>query len=105
MPAIPEYTPVLAAIPTKEARVFSAFDSSNAVLITQNLPENQGISTVYLETRSRTYFESACKLIIKHRMCGPGMRWGHRAADHVLALRCLLHSDGMWRVVWSKPSP
>jgi hypothetical protein len=49
--------------------------------------------------------ESACKLIIKHRMCGPGMRWGHRAADHVLALRCLLHSDGMWRVLWSKLSP
>lgn len=49
--------------------------------------------------------ESACKLIIKHRMCGPGMRWSHRAADHVLALRCLLHSDGMWRVLWSKLSP
>ena len=49
--------------------------------------------------------ESACKLIIKHRLCGPGMRWGHRAADHVLALRCLLHSDGMWRVLWSKLSP
>jgi hypothetical protein len=49
--------------------------------------------------------ESACKLIIKHRMCGPGMRWGHRAADHVLALRRLLHSDGMWRVLWSKLSP
>jgi hypothetical protein len=49
--------------------------------------------------------ESACKLIIKQRMCGPGMRWGHRAADHVLALRCLLHSDGMWRVLWSKLSP
>lgn len=49
--------------------------------------------------------ESACKLIIKQRMCGPGMRWGHRAADHVLALRCLLHSDGMWRVLWSRLSP
>jgi hypothetical protein len=49
--------------------------------------------------------ESACKLIIKQRMCGPGMRWSHRAADHLLALRCLLHSDGMWRVLWSKLSP
>lgn len=49
--------------------------------------------------------ESACKLIIKQRLCGPGMRWSHQAAGHVLALRCLLHSDGMWRVLWSKLSP
>ena len=49
--------------------------------------------------------ESACKLLIKHRMCGPGMRWGHRAADHVLTLRSMLYSDGMWRVLWSKLSP
>jgi hypothetical protein len=49
--------------------------------------------------------ESACKLIIKQRMCGPGMRWGHRASDHVLALRCLVNTDGMWRVLWKKLSP
>lgn len=49
--------------------------------------------------------ESACKRIIKQRMGGPGMRWGYRAAQQILTLRCLLFSDGHWRTLWNHLSP
>lgn len=49
--------------------------------------------------------ESACKLIIKQRLCGPGMRWSQRACQHILTLRCLLHSDGHWRTLWNTLAP
>lgn len=59
----------------------------------QNIPIGSGVT------------ESACKLIIKQRLCGPGMRWSHRASQHVMTLRCLLHSDGHWRTLWNTLAP
>jgi hypothetical protein len=45
--------------------------------------------------------EAGCKLLVKKRMCGPGMTWGFKMADHVLKLRSLAHSAGKrWAGLW-----
>jgi hypothetical protein len=34
--------------------------------------------------------EAACKVVVGQRLKQAGMRWKHRGADHILALRCLV---------------
>ena len=43
--------------------------------------------------------ESACKTIVKHRLCRPGMRWHRATGQHVLSLRTLLKSE-RWDAMW-----
>lgn len=45
--------------------------------------------------------EAACKLLVKKRLCGPGMAWGFTMAGHILRLRALAHSaGGRWKALW-----
>jgi hypothetical protein len=45
--------------------------------------------------------EAACKLLVKKRLCGPGMTWGFTMAGHILKLRALAHSAGeRWAGLW-----
>ena len=45
--------------------------------------------------------EAGCKLLVKKRLCGPGMTWGFKMAGHVLKLRALAHSAGeRWAGLW-----
>ena len=46
--------------------------------------------------------EAACKVIVKKRLCGAGMRWKEHGASVVLTLRCLRYSDGRWQQFWQK---
>lgn len=46
--------------------------------------------------------ESACKLIVKARLCGAGMKWKERGAGIVLSLRTLTYTAGRWQQFWSK---
>lgn len=46
--------------------------------------------------------ESACKVIVKKRLCGAGMRWKDHGASVVLTLRCLRYSEGRWQQFWQK---
>jgi hypothetical protein len=46
--------------------------------------------------------EAACKLIVKQRLCGSGMRWMAEGAAAVLSLRCLTYTPERWRQFWSK---
>ena len=48
--------------------------------------------------------EAACKTIVKHRMCGSGMKWKETGAAAVLRLRALVLSEGRWEQFWSKIS-
>lgn len=48
--------------------------------------------------------EAACKVIVKHRLCGAGMQWKAGGAATVLALRCLTYSEGRWDQFWQKIS-
>jgi hypothetical protein len=46
--------------------------------------------------------ESACKTLIKSRMCQAGMRWKEDGASHVIATRALVLTDGRWQQFWNK---
>jgi len=46
--------------------------------------------------------EAACKVIVKQRLCGSGMKWTKEGAAAVLSLRCLTHTAERWGQFWSK---
>ena len=46
--------------------------------------------------------EAACKVIVKQRLCGSGMKWTNGGAAAVLSLRCLTHTPERWEQFWSK---
>jgi hypothetical protein len=48
--------------------------------------------------------QSACKLIVKARLCGAGMKWKERGAGIVLSLRTLTYTAGRWQQFWAKIS-
>lgn len=55
-----------------------------------NLPIGSGVT------------ESACKMIIKSRLCQSGMRWKEKGMGVILSLRTLARSDGKWDQFWQK---
>jgi hypothetical protein len=46
--------------------------------------------------------EAACKVIVKQRLCGSGMKWKEPGAAAVLSLRCLSHTAERWDQFWAK---
>jgi hypothetical protein len=56
----------------------------------ENLPIGSGVT------------EAACKVIVKQRLCGAGMKWGSRGASVVLSLRAINSSEGRWSQFWNK---
>ena len=46
--------------------------------------------------------EAACKVIVKQRLCGSGMKWKESGAAAVLSLRCLSHTSARWTQFWAK---
>ena len=55
-----------------------------------NLPIGSGVT------------EAACKVLVKQRLCGSGMRWKEKGARIVLSLRALSESTGRWNQFWDK---
>jgi hypothetical protein len=55
-----------------------------------NLPIGSGVT------------EAACKVLVKQRLCGSGMRWKEKGAKVVLSLRALIQSAGRWVQFWDK---
>jgi hypothetical protein len=46
--------------------------------------------------------EAACKVLVKQRLCGSGMKWKEPGAAAVLSVRCLTYTRGRWSEFWSK---
>jgi hypothetical protein len=46
--------------------------------------------------------EAACKVIVKQRLCGSGMKWKEPGAAAVLSLRCLSYTPERWSQFWAK---
>ena len=61
-----------------------------AEAVTRHLPIGSGVT------------EAACKVIVKARLCGAGMKWKGRGAGIVLSLRTLTYTQGRWQQFWSK---
>ena len=70
--------------------------------------ENQGARMTYAQNQAAHLpigsgvTEAACKVIVKQRLCGAGMRWKDHGASVVLTLRCLRYTDGRWAQFWQK---
>jgi len=58
--------------------------------IANNLPIGSGVT------------ESACKVIVKQRLCLSGARWSHCGANNMLRLRAINSTDGRWEEFWDK---
>ena len=61
-----------------------------ASAVEHNLPIGSGVT------------EAACKVIVKQRLCGAGMKWGVRGAAVVLSLRAVNSTAGRWDQFWNK---
>jgi hypothetical protein len=46
--------------------------------------------------------EAACKVIVKQRLCGSGMKWTEDGSAVVLSLRALSYTPERWGQFWSK---
>src|SRR5512135_1313035 len=46
--------------------------------------------------------EAACKVIVKQRLCGSGMKWTEGGAAVVVSLRALSYTPERWDQFWSK---
>jgi hypothetical protein len=46
--------------------------------------------------------EAACKVLVKQRLCGSGMKWKGPGAAAVLSLRCLTYTSERWSQFWGK---
>ena len=46
--------------------------------------------------------EAACKVLVKQRLCGSGMKWKEPGAAAVLSVRCLTYTTERWSQFWSK---
>jgi hypothetical protein len=61
-----------------------------AELAGRNIPIGSGVT------------EAACKVLVKQRLCGSGMRWKDAGAAAVLSLRCLTYTTGRLSQFWGR---
>lgn len=58
--------------------------------IKNNIPIGSGVT------------ESACKVLVKQRLCISGARWSHLGASCILKLRAVNLTDGRWKQFWNE---
>jgi hypothetical protein len=46
--------------------------------------------------------EAACKVLVKQRLCGSGMKWKEPGAAAVLSVRCLTYTTERWSEFWAR---
>jgi hypothetical protein len=61
-----------------------------STLVSEHIPIGSGVT------------EAACKVLVKQRLCGSGMRWKERGAASVLSVRCLTYTPERWTQFWSR---
>ena len=59
-------------------------------LVTAKVPIGSGVT------------EAACKVLVKQRLCGSGMKWKEPGAAAVLSLRCLTYTTERWGQFWAR---
>jgi hypothetical protein len=58
--------------------------------VNNNIPIGSGVT------------ESACKVLVKQRLCISGARWSHLGANCILKLRAVNLTDGRWKQFWEE---
>ena len=78
-------------------KAISSFGNQNregrmdsATWVEEGLPIGSGVT------------EAACKVPVKQRLCGSGMKWKEPGAAAVLNVRCLTYTTGRWSQSRSK---
>jgi hypothetical protein len=61
-----------------------------APLVESHIPIGSGVT------------EAACKVLVKQRLCGSGMKWKEPGAAAVLSVRCLTYTIERWSQFWSR---
>jgi hypothetical protein len=61
-----------------------------AALVKSRVPIGSGVT------------EAACKVLVKQRLCGSGMKWKEPGAAAVHSLRCLSYRTDRWSQFWKK---
>jgi hypothetical protein len=61
-----------------------------AAWVEEDLPIGSGVT------------EAACKVIVKQRLCGSGMKWKEPGAAAMLSVRCLTYTRERWSQFWGK---
>ena len=61
-----------------------------ATWVEEDLPIGSGVT------------EAACKVLVKQRLCGSGMKWKEPGAAAVLSVRCLTYTTERWSQFWNK---
>jgi hypothetical protein len=102
------------------AALITDLEARGAALGKKRLPEAVETALTYLRNQSKggrlSYAElagrkipigsgvteAACKVLVKQRLCGSGMRWKESGAAAVLSVRCLTYTTGRWSQFWTK---
>jgi hypothetical protein len=102
------------------AALIAELEARGAALKKKRLPEALEKALTYLRNQSRGgrldyaelssrnvpigsgVTEAACKVLVKQRLCGSGMRWKDSGAASVLSVRCLTYTAGRWEQFWSR---
>ena len=61
-----------------------------ATWVEEDLPIGSGVT------------EAACKVLVKQRLCGSGMKWKEPGAAAVLSVRCLTYTAERWGQFWGR---
>jgi hypothetical protein len=86
---VPDHPDVEAAI-TYFTNQSKAGRMDYAPLVESRVPIGSGVT------------EAACKVLVKQRLCGSGMKWKEPGAAAVLSLRCLTYTTERWSQFWGK---
>jgi hypothetical protein len=86
---VPDHPDVEAAI-TYFTNQSKAGRMDYAPLVESKVPIGSGVT------------EAACKVLVKQRLCGSGMKWKEPGAAAVLSLRCLTYTTERWSQFWGK---
>ena len=83
-------------------------NSKDEIKSCQTYFENNKERMPYSETLSKKFpigsgvVEAGCKVLVKERLCGSGMRWSLDGCHDILQLRSLAITDGRWDPFWKK---
>jgi hypothetical protein len=83
-------------------------NSKDEIKSCQTYFENNKERMPYSENISKKFpigsgvVEAGCKVLVKERLCGSGMRWSLDGCHDILQLRSLAITDGRWEQFWKK---
>lgn len=102
------------------AAILEEFEEAESKKLTKKIREDLGKTISYFQNNLKRMnyasyrkgqlpigsgvTEAACKVIVRERMCGSGMKWKEKGADTVLCLSALRQTTNRWSDFWQNVS-